>query len=294
MEIIIADKSGLCYGVKRALQLAVNTRRRRKGRVLTLGELIHNPMAIADLEEKGIQAVRDPGSIQIHKGTVIIRSHGVAPAVYRALEKKRIEIVDATCPIVKKIQRLVGGLAKKGEEIIIVGDPEHPEIQGLVGYSGSRGRIVINEDQARRLPPRKKRFVLAQSTQDMFLFGRVVAALLERTGELGVYNTICRSTQTRQRSTSELAARVDTLFIVGGKNSSNTHKLYQISKRVQPNTHFIESAGQITPRLLRGAKRIGISGGASTPPEAIEEAVAKIRSRFEHQSHRESIIQWQS
>jgi 4-hydroxy-3-methylbut-2-enyl diphosphate reductase len=292
MEIIVADKSGLCYGVKRALQLASSTRRRRKGRVLTLGELIHNPMAISGLKNRGIHAVHDPGSIR--EGTVIIRSHGVAPTVYKALEKKRIEIVDATCPIVKKIQRLVEGLAKKGEEIIIVGNPEHPEIQGLVGYSDGRGRIIEDEDQARRLPLRKKRNVLAQSTQDLFLFGRVVAALLERTGELGVYNTICHSTQTRQRSTSELAARVDVLFIVGGKNSSNTHRLYQISKRVQPNTHFIESASQIRPRLLRGAKRIGISGGASTPPEAIEEAVAKIRSGFEHQSHRETIIQWQS
>jgi len=292
MEIIIAGNSGLCYGVKRALQLAHHTRRRRKGRVQTLGELIHNPLAIADLEKKGIQAVPDPGSIG--EGIVIIRSHGVAPAVYRALKKKRIEIVDATCPIVKKIQQLVVGLAKKGEEIVIVGNPEHPEIKGLVGYSGGRGRIIENEDMARRLPVRKKRFVLAQSTQDPFLFGRVAAALLEKTGELGVYNTICRSTQTRQRSTSELAARVDTLFIVGGKNSSNTAKLYQISKRVQPNTHFIESADQITPRLLRGAKTIGISGGASTPPEAIEEAVARIRNGFKHQAHRESIIQWQS
>jgi 4-hydroxy-3-methylbut-2-enyl diphosphate reductase len=292
MEIIVADKSGLCYGVKRALQLAHRTRRRRKGRVLTLGELIHNPMAIASLEKKGIQAVLSPSSIR--EGTVIIRSHGVAPAVYKALGKKRIEIVDATCPIVRKIQRLVEGLAKKGEEIIIVGNPKHPEIRGLVGYSGGRGRIIEDEGQARRLPLRKKRFVLAQSTQDVFLFGRVVAALLERTEELGIYNTICHSTQTRQKSTSELAARVDTLFIIGGKNSSNTHKLYQISKRVQPNTYFIESAGQITARMLRGARKIGISGGASTPPEAIEEAVAKIKSGLEHQSQRETIIQWQS
>ena len=292
MEIIVADKSGLCYGVKRALRLAHSTRRRRKGRVMTLGELIHNPMAMAGLKKRGIQAVDFPGSIR--DGTVIIRSHGAAPAVYQTLKKKRIEIVDATCPIVRKIQRLVERLAKKGEEIIIVGNPKHPEIQGLVGYSDGRGRIIEDEDQARRLPLRKKRFVLAQSTQDQFHFGRVVAALLERTAELGVYNTICQSTQTRQKSTSELAARVDALFIIGGKNSSNTHKLYQISKRVQPNTHFIESAGQITPRLWRGARRIGISGGASTPPEAIEEAVAKIKSGFEHQSQRESIIQWQS
>jgi 4-hydroxy-3-methylbut-2-en-1-yl diphosphate reductase len=292
MEIIIADKSGLCYGVKRALQLAQSTRRRKKGRVLTLGELIHNPMAIAGLEKKGIRAVHFPGSIR--EGTVIIRSHGVAPAVYKALEKKRIEIVDATCPIVRKIQRLVERLAKKGGEIIIVGNPEHPEIRGLLGYSQGRGRIIEDEGRARLLPARKKRYVLAQSTQDLFLFGRVVAALLERTEELGVYNTICHSTQTRQKSTSELAARVDTLFIIGGKNSSNTHKLYQISKRVQPNTYFVESAGQITGRMLRGARKIGISGGASTPPEAIEEAVARIRSGFEHPSQRETISQWQS
>jgi 4-hydroxy-3-methylbut-2-enyl diphosphate reductase len=121
-----------------------------------------------------------------------------------------------------------------------------------------------------------------------------VAALLERTQELDVYNTICRSTQTRQKSTSDLASQVDTLLIVGGKNSSNTSKLYEISKRILPNTYFIEGADQITPRLLRGAKKIGISGGASTPPEAIAEAVAKIKNSFKHPSQRENVIQWQS
>ncbi len=292
MEIIVAENTGLCYGVKRALQIAQSTRRRKSGRVLTLGEIIHNPRVIADLQKKGIQAVEDPESVR--GGTVIIRSHGVTPEVYRALKKRRIEVVDATCPIVKKIQKLVAGLAKRSGEIIIVGNPDHPEIKGLVGHSRGRGKIIENEDQARRLPTKKKRSVLAQSTQDLFLFGRVVAALLERTAELAVYNTICHSTQTRQRSTSDLAARVDTLFIVGGKNSSNTNKLFQVSKRVLPNTHFIERADQITPRLLRGAKRIGISGGASTPPEAIEEAVVRIREGFERQPHRENISQWQS
>jgi 4-hydroxy-3-methylbut-2-enyl diphosphate reductase len=292
MEIIIAENTGLCYGVKRALQIARGTRRRRSGRVLTLGEIIHNPRVIADLKKNQIQAVEDPDAIS--EGTVIIRSHGVAPEVYKILKKRRLEVIDATCPIVKKIQKLVAGLAGRGEEIIIVGDPEHPEIKGLIGYSRGRGKIIENEDQARRLPAKNRRTVLAQSTQDLFLFGRVVAALLERTKELAVHNTICRSTQTRQKSTSELAARVDTLFIVGGKNSSNTNKLFQISKRVLPNTHFIENAGRITPRLLKGAKRIGISGGASTPPEAIEEAVARIRESFERQSNRENISQWQS
>ncbi len=203
MEIIIASHSGLCYGVKRALTLAKQTRRRRSGRVLTLGELIHNPRVIADLEALGLESVDDPAAVG--EGTVVIRSHGVAPAVYRALKKKGIEVVDATCPIVKRIQQLVEGLARRQADIVIVGDPAHPEIRGLLGYSRGRGRIVENEAQARSLPRRQHRAVLAQSTQDALLFGRVVAALLERTDKLEVYNTICRSTQTRQKSTSDLA-----------------------------------------------------------------------------------------
>lgn len=292
MEIIIAKNSGLCYGVRRALRMARSTRRRRTGEVFTLGELIHNPQVIADLEKQGIRSTEDLESVQ--EGTVIIRSHGVAPEIHKILKKKNIEIIDATCPIVKKIQKLVESLAKENEEIIIVGNKEHPEIKGLVGYSYGKGKIVESEAQAHSLPRKKKRAVLAQSTQDLFLFGQVVAALIEKTDELKVYNTICYSTQTRQKSTSELATRVDILFIVGGKNSSNTNKLYQISKRILPQTYFIENARQIAPRLLKGAKRIGISGGASTPPEAIEEAVAKIRNSLERQSQRENFVQWQT
>lgn len=292
MEIIIAKNSGLCYGVRRALQMAQSTRRRKPGEVFTLGELIHNPQVIADLEKQGVQSTEDLDSI--HEGTVIIRSHGVAPEIYKILEKKNIEIVDATCPIVKKIQKLVESLAKEGEEIIIVGNKEHPEIKGLIGYSCGKGKIIDNEAQANSLSRKRKRAVLAQSTQDLFLFGQVVAAIIEKTEELKVYNTICHSTQTRQKSTSELASQVDTLFIVGGKNSSNTNKLYQISKRILPQTYFIENARQITPRLLKGAKKIGISGGASTPPEAIEEAVTKIRNSIERHSQRENFVQWQT
>jgi 4-hydroxy-3-methylbut-2-enyl diphosphate reductase len=292
MEIIIAKNSGLCYGVKRALQLAKTTRRRKSGPVETLGELIHNPRVIDDLKKEGLFAAASPETIK--GGTVIIRSHGVAPGTYRILKKRKIEIVDATCPIVMKIQKLVARLAREGEDIIIVGNREHPEIQGLLGHSRGRGRIIETEAQARRLPRRPRRAVLAQSTQDLILFGRVVSSLLERTGELRVYNTICHFTQTRQKSTAEVAARVDTLFIVGGRRSSNTAKLYHLAKSILPNTHFIESVGEITPRLLRGAKKIGISGGASTPPQAIAEAVAKIRSTIERQAQREDVRPWQS
>ena len=292
MEIILAKNSGLCFGVKRALHLAKETRRRTRGKVSTLGDLIHNPKVIADLKKKGIDSA--PSLAEVAAGTVIIRSHGVSPEVYRTLKRKKIEIVDATCPIVKKIQDLVASLARTKNEIVIVGNREHPEIQGLIGYSRGRGVIVESEAQAAGLPFRKKRAVLAQSTQDRYLFEKVAAVLVGKTGELAVYNTICHSTQTRQKSTSELAGRVDTLFIIGGKSSSNTNKLYQISKRILPNTHFIENADQITPEMLEGATTIGLSGGASTPPEAIREAVAKIAGSFKKPSQRESCVQCQS
>ncbi len=291
MEVIIAKNSGLCYGVKRALRLAKETRKRKKDKVFTFGNLIHNPQVIADLEKNSIHSINDLD--QIEEGTVIIRSHGVSPGIYDTLEKKQIEIVDATCPIVKKIQKLVEELAKKEEEIIIVGNKQHPEIKGLIGYSKKKGIIIESERQARDLPPKKRRAVLAQSTQDLFLFISVVAALIERTEELKVYNTICQSTQTRQKSTSELASCVDTLFIIGGKNSSNTKKLHQISKRILPHTYFIEKADQITPNMVKGAKKIGLSGGASTPPEAIQEAVAKIKSSYKRQYHSEKRVQCQ-
>ncbi|MGD9347167.1 MAG: 4-hydroxy-3-methylbut-2-enyl diphosphate reductase [Candidatus Aminicenantes bacterium] len=292
MEIIIANNAGLCYGVKRALQIAKETLSEKKGKVYTLGDLIHNPQVISDLEKQGIRSLGDLDDIQ--QGTVIIRSHGVSPEIYKKIEEKNIEIVDATCPIVKRIQRLVEALAKEEEEIVIVGNKNHPESRGLIGYSKGKGLIVESEAQAKKMPSKKKRAVLVQSTQDMDLFQKVVVALIERTEELKVFNTICQSTQTRQKSTSELASRVDTLFIIGGKNSSNTHKLYQISKRVLPNTHFIENSAQITPEMLKGAKIIGLSGGASTPPEAIEEAAVRIKSSFEQQLQREKIVQCQS
>ena len=291
MEIIVAKNSGLCYGVRRALNIASETKQKKTGKVFTLGDLIHNPQVIADLIKQGIHSVNDLD--ELNDATVIIRSHGVSPDTYKLLEKTRIEIVDATCPIVKKIQKLVEILAKEKEEIIIVGNKEHPEIKGLIGFSRGKGIIVENEAQVEVLPHRKKRAVLAQSTQDLYLFEKIVAALIERTEDLKVYNTICHYTQTRQKSTSELASYVDTLFIVGGKNSSNTNKLYEISKRILPNTHFIESADQITPEMLKGAEKIGLSGGASTPPKAIQEAAAKIKTSFKHQCQKEKTVQCQ-
>jgi 4-hydroxy-3-methylbut-2-enyl diphosphate reductase len=291
MEIIVAKNAGLCYGVKRALTLAKRVRKANEGRVLTFGDLIHNPQVIDDLKRQGIESVDELESLD--GDVVVIRSHGVSPEVYKDLRGRRVSVVDATCPIVHRIQTLVARLARTKSEVVIVGDPRHPEIKGLMGHSRGRAVVVETEAQAGRLPVRPKRAVLAQSTQDMDLFGRVVARLLERTGTLTAYNTICRSTQTRQKSTLELASRVDTLFIIGGKTSSNTAKLYEISKRILPNTHFIETAAEIRPSQLARATRIGISGGASTPPEAIQQAVDTITRNLQRKSHQELSVQCQ-
>lgn len=286
MEIVVAKNSGLCYGVKRALTIARRTRRVRRGPVTTLGELVHNPRVGDDLRAEGIESAASPEAIA--SGTVLIRSHGVPPDVERALRARRLRVVDATCPIVKRIQRLVARLARGRSEIVIVGNPSHPEIRGLIGYSRGRARIVESADQARALAPLRRREVLAQSTQDEGLFGEVVAALCERTAELRVHNTICRSTQVRQRSTSELAAGVDALVIVGGRTSSNTRRLYEISRRILPSTYFVESAREIDAARLRRARRVGVAGGASTPPEAIREAVAVLRARPTESVRRET------
>ena len=155
MEIIVAKNSGLCYGVRRALDIASETRQKKDGKVFTLGDLIHNPQVIADLEKQRIHSINDLDGIP--EATVIIRSHGASPDIYRLLTQKNIEIVDATCPIVKKIQKLVESLAKDKEEIIIVGNKEHPEIKGLIGFSQGKGIIVENEDQIKSLPNRKRR-----------------------------------------------------------------------------------------------------------------------------------------
>lgn len=289
MEIIIAENTGLCYGVRRALTIVRRTSGAAGGPVATLGDLIHNPRVIADLERRGVRSVATPDGVR--GGTIVIRSHGIAPEVRRRLLRKKVKVVDATCPIVSGIQELVGRLSRPGREVVLVGNPGHPEVLGLLGCG--RGRVVLVEDEAgaRALPWRKERAVLAQSTQDEGLFGRVVAALVARTGELRVHNTICRSVRTRQQAAARLAARVDVMFVVGGKASSNTAKLAGIARRIQPRTYLVEDGAGIRPAMLRGAKIIGVSGGASTPPEALREVVERIKIHTEHKIPREKRVQ---
>jgi 4-hydroxy-3-methylbut-2-enyl diphosphate reductase len=290
MRIRIANHSGFCFGVKRALKIAQNIRKEREGEVVTLGNLIHNKRVVEELNNKGITSIEDIS--QIEEGTVIIRSHGISPKVIEELQKKEIEIINATCPFVKRIQKLAEKLADEDYEIIIVGNHKHPEIKALKGYT--KGKEVIIEDlkEVLSLPKKSKRAVIAQSTQDISLFKEIVKCLLGRTRELRVFNTICDSTRIRQNSTTELARQVQVMFIVGDRKSSNTNKLYNLSKKIQPRTYFIEEAKDITPEMISYVEEIGISAGASTPQELIEEVIDRIKKLKSKSSPKRRELQW--
>lgn len=292
MDIIIAKNSGFCFGVRRAIDIAYRARAEHTGRVTTLGDLIHNPRVVHELEERGIHSEDDPDNIR--EGTVIIRSHGVSPAVDQALRSRNLQVIDATCPSVRKIHRLAANLAEQGVRIIIVGNPRHPEVIGIEGHSRNQAIICDNPEAAEKLPFEKKRALLAQSTQSPDLLHQIAAVLISKTEELTVYNTICDSTRSRQEEICRLASDVDALLIIGGKLSSNTRQLYQLARMIQPRTYFIETAMDITPEMIKGTHKIGLGGGASTPPETIQEAVDEINSSFEHQFQRENKGQCQS
>ena len=289
MKITIAENTGLCYGVRRALDIVRRARAAGDGPVTTLGELVHNPRIAADLGRRGVRTAASPGAVR--KGTVVIRSHGVPPEVPGRLARRGLEVVDATCPIVRGIQELVAGLSGGGREVVLVGNPGHPEVLGLLGHG--RGRIVLVEDEAgaRALPWRRARAVLAQSTQDEDLFGRIVGALAQRTGELVVHNTICGSVRSRQRAAAGLAGRVDVMLVVGGRSSSNTAKLLAVARRVQPRAFLVEDASGVRPAMLRGARSVGIAGGASTPPEVLREVMERIQRTNAHKYPREKRVQ---
>ena len=290
MRIRIADHSGFCFGVKRAIKIAREIRKQRKGKVSTFGDLIHNKRVVEELKREGIDSVDDISEIK--EGTIIIRSHGVSPAIIDELEKKQVEIIDATCPFVKRIQRLAKKIVDSGYELIIAGDPNHPEIRALIGYTNGEGIIINNLQEIKNLRKKSKRAIIAQSTQDINFFKEIVSKFIDITNELRVLNTICDSTRIRQKSTSKLASEVDIMFIVGDKKSSNTNKLFKIAKEIQPKTYFIENANDIKPEMVDSYEEIGISAGASTPQDLIDEVINKIKGIKSNKCYGEREPKW--
>lgn len=273
MEVITAKYSGYCFGVKRALKITEEILKKnkcsKKTRIFTLGSVIHNSGVTQSLAEKGLVTVRDlkkiePGSI------FIIRSHGISPNLIKEIKEKNIKIIDTTCPFVKKAQARAAELSSSGYFVIIIGNKKHPEVMGIKDYILNENYTVIeNKAEVERLPEKEKIGVVVQTTQILDRLILISSKLLKRTKELIVYNTICDTTRNRQNSTGELAKKVDVMIIVGGKDSANTRNLTSISKKINKRTYHIENHREIKPEWFEKVKKVGISGGASTPVEDI-------------------------
>lgn len=275
MKIRIAKSAGFCFGVKRATNLALDAASRTQN-ISSLGPIIHSPQMVRKLEEKGVRVVQDVDEVEC--GSVIIRSHGVTLQEQEKIACRRLGIVDATCPFVKKAQQYAELLSTKGYTLILVGEKEHPEVQGIVSYASPRKvYIVADVSEAERLPMIKRLGVVAQTTQAYENFCRIVAVCLEKCEELRVFKTICDATSVRQNEAREIARQSDLMLVIGGFNSANTSRLAKICLEIVDRTHHIETASQIDAHWFKGVETVGITAGASTPHWVIDEVIARVQ-----------------
>ncbi|MBM4307061.1 MAG: 4-hydroxy-3-methylbut-2-enyl diphosphate reductase [Deltaproteobacteria bacterium] len=275
MKLIIAKSAGFCFGVKRAMEIALAASQKHPAPLYTLGPLIHNPQAVEYLEQQGIRVKNKVG--QITRGTVILRSHGVSSGDLEKVRKKGLKIIDATCPIVKKAHFFAKFLRRNGYFLLIVGDKDHPEVEAIRSYLDEKVEVVEQPEILSRLGPWKKLGIIAQTTQSFELFEKVVAASLYRAREVRVFNTICHATAVRQKEAVEIAKKVDCMIVAGGYNSGNTQRLSGICREVQPQTYHIETASKLNPNWLANKEKIGLTAGASTPSWIIHEVEKEIR-----------------
>ncbi len=273
MKVILANQAGFCFGVKRATLMAFEAAGKDQ-KTYTLGPIIHSPQVVGKLEALGIRALDSLDGVE--EGTIIIRSHGVALGEITEAQQKKLDILDATCPFVKKAQEHVKSLSDDGYSVIVVGDADHPEVQGIVSYGGDKVFVVASGEDVRKLPKMKKLGVVAQTTQSFENLQNVVCECLLIGGEIRIYNTICDATAVRQEEAKVLAGQVDCMLVVGGFNSANTRRLLEVCAELQPHTYHIETAAEINPTWFEGAERVGVTAGASTPKWIIDEVMIKI------------------
>lgn len=279
IDIEVARYAGVCYGVERALGMAEKAADEARKPVNTLGPLIHNPLVVNDLERIGVGTASNVSEVE--EGTLIIRAHGVVPSVVEDARTRGLDVLDATCPYVKKVHNAAERLVREGYQLIVVGESGHPEVEGIMGHAGDDAHVVSVPGDLDAIDLSRKVGVVVQTTQTPGALADVVAELSKRTMDLRVINTICSATQERQDSAAELARRVDAMIVVGGKNSGNTRRLAEICTAVCPKTHHIEDASEIEATWFDGVSYIGVTAGASTPASHIERAVVRMRSLLE-------------
>lgn len=282
MKVTLAKQAGFCFGVKRATHMAFEAAD-KGGKTYTLGPIIHSPQVVQRLEQMGVKTLDNLSSMD--EGTIIIRSHGVAANELEEAVRKELEIVDATCPFVKKAQEHVEKLSSYGYDVVVVGDAEHPEVQGIVSYASGKVYVVASGDEAMQLPKMRKIGVVAQTTQSFENLRHVVDACLAKGGEIRVFHTICDATAVRQEEAQKLASQVDCMIVIGGYNSANTRRLAEVSAEIQPKTYHIELAQQLDPEWFQGVKGVGVTAGASTPKWIIDEVLEQIEKIAGDKNH---------
>ncbi len=275
MKVILARTAGFCIGVKRAMELVLDAINQKPGKIYTYGPLIHNPQVLELLEERGIGILPtgqpDPGCL------VVIRAHGIPPKDREQLQAVGCQIIDATCPRVAKVQAIIRKWAQQGYYTIIVGDEDHPEVLGLMGYTEGRGHVVLTAGDVARLPELDRVIVVAQTTQSEGVFTARVAEIKARFAEVQVYNTICDATASRQADIQQLAGEVEAVVVVGGRSSGNTQRLVEIAQATGVPTYYVETEMELDMKELRRYKTVGVTAGASTPHWLISNVVSMLK-----------------
>lgn len=285
MEVIIAKTAGFCFGVKRAVEKVyekVNDTGIEK-KIYTYGPIIHNEEVVRDLEDRGVEVIYTKEELaKLKDAVVIIRSHGVSRDIYELLESINAEIVDATCPFVKKIHKIVSEESKNGRTIIIVGNKKHPEVEGIMGWSYTDTYVIETVEQAEELvlPENTKICIVSQTTFNYSKFNNIVAKISEKSYDKNIMNTICSATHERQSEAKAVAAKADVMLVIGGKHSSNTQKLYEICKYECNHTYYIQTVDDIDKSWFTDCDVVGITAGASTPNNIIEEVQTNVRIKF--------------
>ncbi len=284
MEVIVAKTAGFCFGVKKAMDRVYEQAEFAKDRpIYTFGPIIHNEEVVKDLSQKGIGVINSEEELeQIKKGTVIIRSHGVPKKIYDILEKKGLEVVDATCPFVKKIHNIAAEESKAGKTIVIIGDDKHPEVEGIMGWCETKPITVktIEDADSLTLDKEKQLCIVAQTTFNYKKFKDIVENISKKGYDINVLNTICNATHERQEEAQQIAKGVDAMIVIGGRHSSNTQKLFEICKKECENTYYIQTLDDLDFKNLESMKYVGITAGASTPNNIIREVQSNVRTKF--------------
>lgn len=274
MEITVAKSAGFCFGVQRAVDSVYKELEENSGKIYTFGPIIHNEQVVEDLNKKGIEVIDTVEQLKkIKEGTVVIRSHGVAKEIYDILEQQKLKMFDATCPFVKKIHNIVLDESNNGKTIIIIGNDNHPEVEGIKGWVNGEVIVINKEEQIEKLslPEQTKACIVSQTTFNHNKFKYLVEIIRKKGYDITVVNTICNATHVRQVEAQKISSKVDGMIVIGGKNSSNTQKLYDICRNECENTFYVQTVKDLNLHELKSLKSIGITAGASTPKNIIEE-----------------------